>query len=160
ADEGVRFRMLETLREYAAEKLAASDEDADILRRHAAYYLAFAESARDELRGPQQAAWLARLDAELPNLRAALEWGLGAQTSPPRPLSVGGEGESCSDGGEVALRFAGALWRFWSTRGYAREGLAALRAALARVPAEDPELGRSAWRAEAVSGAGALAHDL
>src|SRR5439155_27265472 len=52
----------------------APEESRAVRRRHVAYYLALAEAARDELRGRQQAAWLARLDVELPNLRAALSW--------------------------------------------------------------------------------------
>ena len=68
-----RFTMLETVREFALEQLAASGE-ADVIRgRHAAWYLAVAEEAEEALRGgPQQARWLARLEAELPNLRGAL----------------------------------------------------------------------------------------
>jgi predicted ATPase/DNA-binding SARP family transcriptional activator/class 3 adenylate cyclase len=190
AHEGMRFRMLETLREYAAEKLAAEEAQA-VRRRHVAYYLALAEAARDELRGPQQAAWLARLDLELPNLRAALEhsiadcglriadWGMrGVESqaateartgsdlddSPAKAAAACGGGSSQSaipnPQSAIPLRLAGALWRFWSTRGYSREGLEALRDVLGRVPPDHPSLGRSAWRAEALNGAGALAHDL
>src|SRR5262245_19100971 len=60
---------------------------------------------------------------------------------------------------EIALRLVGALWRFWSTRGYGREGREALAQVLERVPTAHPELGGSPWRARALTGAGVLAHD-
>src|SRR5207249_2151550 len=94
-----RFRMLETIREYALERLAESGEAEEASRRHALYYLDLAERAEPELRGPRQAAWLERLESERGNLRAALRW---AKT----------EGAV-----EVGLRIAGALGWFWFRRG-------------------------------------------
>ncbi len=133
----MRFRMLETLREYAAEQLTA-EESADLRQRHAAHFLALAEEAALELRGAEQARWLERLDAEQANLRAALASCLAE---------------------EVGLRLCAALWRFWSIRGHADEGRRAVEQALARAPAEHPELGSSAARARCLDAAGALAHD-
>ena len=72
--------MLETVREYAAERLAESGEAPDRFRRHAWYALTLVERAAQELRGPQQMAWLARLDAGLDDLRAVL-----ARSLPPPP---------------------------------------------------------------------------
>src|SRR5262249_51405046 len=99
-----RYTMLETIREFGLEQLAATAE-ADALRRaHAGYYLALAERAEPELTGPRQAEWLQRLYDERGNLRAALRWARDA-------------GEA-----EVGLRLAGAIWRYWYTRGYLSEG--------------------------------------
>lgn len=69
----VRYRMLETVRQYAREQLTAA-EAADLRRRHRAWYAQFAEQASEGTRGPEQLAWLARLEAEHDNLRAALAW--------------------------------------------------------------------------------------
>ena len=71
-----RFTMLETIREYALERMVEQGEREMLRSRHAAYYLAFAEQAEPNLRGPQQAGWLDRLEAEHDNLRAALAWSL------------------------------------------------------------------------------------
>jgi non-specific serine/threonine protein kinase len=74
-DKAPRFSMLETIREFGWERLAASGEDAAVRERHAAWCLALAEMAEpDFLAGRAQTVWLARLDAELDNLRAALAW--------------------------------------------------------------------------------------
>jgi predicted ATPase/transcriptional regulator with XRE-family HTH domain len=99
-----RFALLETIREYAGVRLLASGEAPTIQRAHAAYYLALAERAEPELRGPDQLQWLGQLRAEHHNLQAALGW--------------------ARDAGEVelGLRLAGALCRYWSTGGYFGEG--------------------------------------
>jgi predicted ATPase/transcriptional regulator with XRE-family HTH domain len=100
----VRFRLLEALRQYATEKLEASGELADQRERHANYFLAIAEQADRELRGPGQIPWMRRLDREHDNLRAALShW------------DARGDLES-------AARLAGSLWRYWWYYGHQREG--------------------------------------
>ena len=99
-----RFALLETIREYAREQLEASGEAPTIQGAHAAYYLALAERAEPELRGPDQVQWLGRLRAEHHNLQAALGWARDA-------------GEV-----EVGLRLAGALCQYWNTGGYFGEG--------------------------------------
>jgi predicted ATPase len=79
ADDRGRLALLETVREYAAARLAESDAVQSVRRRHAAYFLAFAEHARTFARGPREKEWLDRLDVELDNLRAALELALESQ---------------------------------------------------------------------------------
>ena len=116
-----RFALLETVREYAAEHLGASGEDESIGRAHAMHFLALAGRAEPELWGSQAGRWLARLEREHDNLRAALGW-----------LLARGEGE-------LACYLAAALWRFWSLRGHLSEGRRWLEAALAA-----PEMPRSA----------------
>jgi predicted ATPase/DNA-binding SARP family transcriptional activator/DNA-binding CsgD family transcriptional regulator len=111
---GVRYRMLEPVRQYAQEKLEEGGEAEEVRHRHASFFLALAEEAEPRLRGPEDLGWLERLETEHDNLRAALSWAL-----------VGGEAE-------LGLRLAGALWTFWEARGYYGEGLAWLKRVLAR----------------------------
>jgi predicted ATPase/class 3 adenylate cyclase len=100
-----RFTMLETIREYALERLEASGEARLLRQYHAGYYLTLAGRAEPELRaGPQQVAWLDRLEQEHGNLRAALTWSLE-------------RGE-----GEIALLLSSALWRFWYWHSHLSEG--------------------------------------
>jgi predicted ATPase/serine/threonine protein kinase/DNA-binding CsgD family transcriptional regulator len=101
-----RFVMLETIREYGLEVLAASGEEEATRQAHATYYLTLAEQAEQELVGPQQTLWLEQLERELDNLRAAMRWML----------------EQVGAGKEMALRLSGALWNFWWSRGYWSEG--------------------------------------
>jgi predicted ATPase/DNA-binding SARP family transcriptional activator/DNA-binding CsgD family transcriptional regulator len=101
----VRYRMLELVRQYAWERLQMSGDAGEVQGRHAAYFLTLAEEAEPELSGPQQGLWVERLEGEHDNVRAALSWVLQS-------------GES-----ELGLRFGGALWRFWYTRGYLSEGI-------------------------------------
>ncbi len=114
------FLLLETIREYALEKLVASDELWVTQYAHAAYYVRLAEEAEVELGGPQQIKWLERLEREHDNLRAALNWALEHRS--------GNEGEQCK---ELALRLAGALRQFWYFHGHFVEGYAFLKRALA-----------------------------
>ncbi|MEA2219997.1 MAG: hypothetical protein QOJ35_2623 [Solirubrobacteraceae bacterium] len=96
-----RFAMLQTIREYAVERLRADGDLAPSRERHASYFASLAEGAEPHLVSGDQALWIERLDDELGNLRAALEW---SQES----------GEL-----EVGLRVVGALPRYWSVRGLA-----------------------------------------
>jgi predicted ATPase/DNA-binding CsgD family transcriptional regulator len=129
-----RFVMLETVHEYAREKLQGSGDAEAVKLAHAEYFVALAEEAEPHLLGAsEQAKWLERLDDERDNLRAALSWSLGGA----RP--------------EVGLRLAGALWAYWYERGSVGEGLAWLEEGLARAEAS-PALAR----AKALCGAGRL----
>jgi non-specific serine/threonine protein kinase len=143
------FGMLETVREYAWERLAAAGELAVAQRAHAHYFLALAEWADPLLRTREQRAWYLRLEREQDNLRAALRWLLDQ------------EGSDSVDAAEheSGLRLAGALGDFWRLRGYYAEGLRWLEEALERTQAEDGESGTgadSAVRTYALVAAGTL----
>jgi predicted ATPase/transcriptional regulator with XRE-family HTH domain len=129
-----RYLMLETVREFALERLEASGEAAAVLERHAALFLALAERAEPELVGPRQGAWLHRLEAEHDNLRAALGWALA-------------EGDPAT-----GLRLASAIALFWWRRAHWGEGLAWLERALARAGDAPPPV-----RARALGEAARLA---
>ena len=113
ADGEPRFSMLETIREYALDRLAERGEAEPARRLHATHFLALVEMAEPELTRANQGVWLERLDQENGNIRAALTWALQADET------------------ELALRFGGALVRFWSIRGHMSEGLRWLQDALA-----------------------------
>jgi non-specific serine/threonine protein kinase len=131
-----RYRMLETIRDYAQERISESDEAAAVYARHRDWFVALVEGARSGFfAGPEQATWLQRLSDDHDNLRAALQW---AHEDP--------------DGAEAELRLASGLWRFWEIRGHLAEGSAWLERALARSGGEV-----SARRANALTGAGVLA---
>jgi tetratricopeptide (TPR) repeat protein len=108
-----RYRLLESLRAYAAERLTGRGADAELRQRHAAHYLALAELAAERLRGPEQRAWLDRLTIEQPNLRAALAHSV-----------AGGDIET-------ALRWISALELFWDGTGQRREAHEWIRRTLA-----------------------------
>jgi non-specific serine/threonine protein kinase len=130
-----RFMMLETIREFAAERLSEMPESQEIRARHAAEFLAMAERAERELRGPGEKWWLERLDLEHNNLRAAMDW-------------------YCETAPSNALRIAAVLADyFWGRRGHFTEGRERLAALLALTPDESPT------RASALTGAGWLAID-
>ena len=114
--EPSRLFLLETLREYGWECLQASGETEWVRAAHAEYYLRLAEEAEQHLSGREQARWLARLEHEHSNLRAAQEWFLDQAE----------EGA----GGEMALRLATALGQFWLMRGYGSYGRLAFERAL------------------------------
>jgi len=132
-----RYRLLEVVRQYGQGKLRAADEEDAARDRHAAWCVALARQAEPKLTGPEQAAWLERLEAENDNLRAALRWDL---------REGGGEG-----GSAAGVQLAGLLWRFWDMRGLLTEGRGWLQAALARDAAP------AAIRGPALTGAANLA---
>ena len=132
--EEPRFVMLETIHEYAREKLEVSGEAEETRRLHAEYFLAYAEEAEPELVGAEQIEWMDRLEAEHDNLRVALSWSVEA-----------GEVES-------VLRMAGSLSLFWSVRGYSSEGRGWCEEALARDAAHE-----SPMRAKVLLGLGIMA---
>jgi predicted ATPase/class 3 adenylate cyclase len=139
ADGEPRFKMLETIREYALERLAASGEEDHVRQRHARYYLTLAEDAEVKLRGPNQADWLQCLEIEHANLRAALGWSLaggdrarGRQGDKETRRQRDGETQftlspfhpftlSPSSRGEIGVRLTSTLARFWLKRGYVSE---------------------------------------
>lgn len=120
AGDEPRFGMLEPIREYAVERLAASDEEAAVRERHARSMLALATRAEPELAGPDQRRWLDRLELEHANLRAALDWAEELGDAP------------------VALGLAVRVWRFWQKRGHLREARTRVERLLARPWASDP----------------------
>jgi predicted ATPase/DNA-binding SARP family transcriptional activator len=128
-----RFALLETIREYALERLAERGEEAPTRTAHARWALALAEAAHPELVGRDQDRWYERLDAEHANLREALAWSLEHDR-------------------DVALLLAGALWRFWQQRGHLAEGREWLGRALAT--------GAVQGRARARYGLGVIAYYL
>ena len=131
-----RYRLLETIHDYAQEKLSESEEASDIYARHRDWFVALVDQARSGFfAGPEQATWLQRLSDDHDNLRASLQW---THEDP--------------DGADAELTLASGLWRFWEIRGHLAEGSAWLERALARTGGEV-----SARRANALTGAGVLA---
>ena len=116
-DEEPRLIMLETIREFGRECLAASSEMEATQQAHALYYLALAEQAETELGGPHLVAWLDRLEREHNNLWAALHWFLQQGKAQGDANEAGRKHHI-----EMALRFGAALERFWVVRGYRTEG--------------------------------------
>ncbi len=130
---GMRFSMLETLREFGRDQLPA-DDLVDLRRRHAAHFLHLAERAEREFLGPCETEWMDRLEADHDNLRAAFDW----------------SGQDAG-GSETELRLGGALMEFWSARGHKVEGRTRLSSALRR-----SELAAPAVRAKALYAAGTM----
>jgi predicted ATPase/DNA-binding SARP family transcriptional activator len=129
-----RFRMLDTIREYALGRLEEGGGADDARRAHLEYFLGLAETADGELIGPDQRTWLHRLEAEHDNLRAAFAYA------------------SALPEGSAAIRLASALRRFWRIHGHLADGRRMLEAALAREASVAPEL-----RVKALNGLGTLA---
>jgi non-specific serine/threonine protein kinase len=127
-----RYRMLETIRRYAAEKLAESGEEANLVARHRAWFLALAERAAPELRGPDAPRWHAKLAAEIDNLRAVLA-----------------RCDERVEAPEEALRMCAALERFWFVRGHWSEGRRCLDRALANAAAAPAALRSAALNSAA-----------
>jgi non-specific serine/threonine protein kinase len=124
-DGAGRFGLLETVRQYALEQLEASGEAAAGRERHLEWCLTLAVRAAPALRGAEQVAWLARLEGELDNLRAALRW--------------------AQEGGQLALglQLAQALSHFWNVHSHRSEGLRWLERFLALATGDDANVGTS-----------------
>src|SRR5262249_53712985 len=133
------FRMLETVREFALERLEASPEAPAVWRRHAWYYLSLAEQAEPRLQAIRQDVFLNRLEQEHANIRASLDW--------------------CQAHGyaEMALRLAVAVFWFWSVRGHIAEGRARFESLLARFPLQSARGTRALVHARALDNLGRLA---
>jgi predicted ATPase/transcriptional regulator with XRE-family HTH domain len=131
-----RYTMLETIREFAAMRLKSKGAGGAIQRRHLAYYLELAQRAEPELTGKDELIWLDRLEIELDNLRAALDFGLREDASPEIK--------------ESAAMLAGTLWYFWYSRGLSQEGGEWCMRALAFTAVENEA------RAKVLAGTGSL----
>ncbi len=131
-----RYRLLETVRQYARERLGKSGATDAWRIAHRDYFLRLAEDAQEKLGGPEQKMWVQHLETEHDNLRAALDFCL-----------------TTSKGVEVGLQLAAALQQFWWTHGHLSEGRYCLETALNRPDAQEP----TPTRARALSGAGSLA---
>ena len=140
---GDRFRMYEAVREFAAARLSEDGESAAVAARHTGYVLRLTERATAELTGPGQRAWLDVLEAAHDDVRAALG----------RVLRDGDAG--------AAIRIAGAMWRFWYSRGHLAEGDRWLDRALAAAGATEPgDATQARYLARALSGRGATSQHL
>jgi predicted ATPase/transcriptional regulator with XRE-family HTH domain len=124
---GVRYGMLEPVRQYALEKLEEAGAPEDARRRHAAFYLAFAEEAEPRIKGWDQIEWLDRLEADNDNLRAAIAWSLEADDAPS------------------AARFGWALGMYWTMRARHTEGRLLIEQAMARDGLPDGLRARGLW---------------
>jgi predicted ATPase/class 3 adenylate cyclase len=136
AERDTRFTMLETIQEFAAERLALSGEEAEVQRRHAEHFRDLAEESERHLTREDRVAWLGRLAGETDNLRTALDW---AERT----------GET-----DAGLRTAAAIWRFWQQRGYLSEGRGRLERLLAMAGAATPRR----LRARALGAVGGIAY--
>ncbi len=131
-----RYRLLETVREFAHDELNRGDTTSHVHDRHLAHYRGLAEEAEGKLRGPEQVRWIERLQLDHENLIAALRW-------------CG----SIENGGTIGLQLSSALWWFWMVRGHFALGRRLLHDALHREGAQES----TAERAAALNGACALA---
>jgi non-specific serine/threonine protein kinase len=122
-DGQARYRLLETVRQYARERLLESGEGEAVRGQHLDLFLDLAEQAMPELTGADQALWMERLETEHDNLRETLRWCRSDETG----------------GAEREARLAGALTWFWYVRGYAGEGRQWLEHAVARIEGHDPK---------------------
>lgn len=130
-DGAMRYRLLETVRHYAAERLSASGKGEEVRRRHAAWCLELAERVEPELTGDKQASWFAALAGEHDNFRSALDYLVTARES------------------ELLLRLAIAISRYWYVRGHLTEARTWLRQSLAEGGDQAPALRRRALTAAA-----------
>ncbi len=112
-DEGTRYSMLETIRDYAREKLLEAGDAQGSAVRHCHHYFVIAKAIRDGLQGPEQAEWIRRGETELDNMRVAIA------------LALNGGADAF-----IVVKFSIALMIFWMLRGYTSEGRKIVRAAL------------------------------
>src|SRR6266508_3428727 len=124
-----RYHLLETIRQYAGEKLAESGEVDESRNRHLHYFVQWAENAQPRLFRPEQFAWFNRFEAEHDNIRAALEWS-----------------QVTTEGANAGLRLAAIMGYFWKFHAYPTEGRMRISAALAQKGAQ----GRTLARAQAL----------
>ena len=135
ADGEPRVGMLETIRQYAIERLTQAGDLDGTQRRHARYYAAFAERAGEQLSGPAHLASLDRLEAEHDNMRAALTWSLDTPAA-----EAAGDGERSA----IGLRLVQALAQFWYRHGHATEGRRWLERAIELASDDGASLGKMA----------------
>jgi predicted ATPase/class 3 adenylate cyclase len=131
--DGIRYRLLETLRQYGRDRLALRGETDEVRKRHALYFRQMAEDALPHLRGPEEITWLDRLETDHDNTRQALRWAIDANEV------------------DLAQGLAGTLYRFWLIRSHVDEGRTWLDQVVAM------EGGNSESRSRALLGAGTLA---
>lgn len=132
-----RYRMIEIIRQYAHERLAASPEYEQARAAHLAYYVQLVETGEAYLRARDQVHWMNRLETELGNLRHALDWSIEHEI-------------------DLALRMSSAMMWFWHVRGLTEEGIRWIRAGLSRMPTSSTSEVDSAVRAKALLALGAL----
>jgi hypothetical protein len=144
-EEEDRYRLLETVRQYARDRLLESREGAAVRLRHLEFFLQFGEEAERELSVSPSLEWLQWCESERDNLRAALKWSL-AQPNVRPPMT-----DHCPP--EMGLRLAGALWKFWGRGGYVGEGREWLERAL-----QQGKSAPAALQAKALLGAYRLAY--
>jgi predicted ATPase len=113
-----RYRLLETIRQYLAERLEEEGEEGNVRQRHRDYFLAFAEEAEPHLTTANQQAWFERLEQDHDNLRDALNSCIDRCHHARVPSGCG----QVSDAADVGLRLATLLWRYWFVRGHLQEG--------------------------------------
>ncbi|MGH8945980.1 MAG: ATP-binding protein, partial [Acidimicrobiia bacterium] len=135
-DGELRFTMLDTIREFSTERLASSREEDELRRRHAEHFRDLAEEAERHLTRRDRVVWLARMEEEHDNLRAALDWS-----------------ERTGDA-DTGLRTAAAVWRFWLQRGHLSEG----RGRLERLLSMPGAAARTPVRARALAALGGIAY--
>jgi predicted ATPase/class 3 adenylate cyclase len=132
-DGETRFRMLDTIREFAAERLVESGEQAEVERRHTRTFLALAESLTPKLTGDDQRRWLGRIERDHDNIRSVLDRAVAASDGP------------------TAIRLGFAMWRYWQKRGHLAEASRRLRAIAAAPWSRDDRILRARLM-EAVGG--------
>lgn len=142
--EEPRLTMLETVREYAREKLQQTGEEAALQARHALYFMRLAEEAEPHLTGSTQKEWLARLEGEYDNIRTALRWATEAKRN----------ADEATEAIEIGLRTAGAMWRSWLVKGYFTEGREEIQRLVTGAALRDTS---REGRAKALNGAGVIA---